>query len=205
MAEYGREQRNQLSRAVANSETGSRQLKGFVDNRKGDHKQSNLLKSTLLVSQRKAYICERPLNEIASPDANPKEDLPVSERKVITKGLYHAHVIFDTPHVEVSSRIMDSSKGGNDGRNIGFHSIGGVPIGKGALFCEPWQSLNYSIISRSDFGSNEDIAAQAVEEVEPEGQYVLGIHDCQDYCRKICNRYIEIDEENKGERDLYAL
>lgn len=34
MAEYSREQRNQLSRAIANSETGSRQLKGFVDNRR---------------------------------------------------------------------------------------------------------------------------------------------------------------------------
>lgn len=33
MAEYSREQRNQLSRAIANSDTGSRQLKGFVDNR----------------------------------------------------------------------------------------------------------------------------------------------------------------------------
>lgn len=33
MGEYGREQRHQLSRAVANSETGSRQLKGFVDHR----------------------------------------------------------------------------------------------------------------------------------------------------------------------------
>lgn len=33
MAEYGREQRNQLSRVIANSGTGSRQLKGFVDQR----------------------------------------------------------------------------------------------------------------------------------------------------------------------------
>lgn len=33
MGEYGREQRNQLSRAVANGETGSKQLKAFVDNR----------------------------------------------------------------------------------------------------------------------------------------------------------------------------
>lgn len=33
MTEYSREQRNQLSRAVANSDTGSRQLKGVVDNR----------------------------------------------------------------------------------------------------------------------------------------------------------------------------
>ncbi|MCD8183531.1 MAG: hypothetical protein LUE99_11080 [Bacteroides sp.] len=33
MAEYGREQRNKLSRAVANSETGNRRLKNFVDNR----------------------------------------------------------------------------------------------------------------------------------------------------------------------------
>lgn len=33
MAEYGRKQRNQLSRAIANSETGSRQLRGIEDNR----------------------------------------------------------------------------------------------------------------------------------------------------------------------------
>lgn len=33
MAEYGRVQSNRLSRAIAKSETGSRQLKGFVDNR----------------------------------------------------------------------------------------------------------------------------------------------------------------------------
>lgn len=34
MGEYYREQRNQLSRAIANSGTGSSQLKGFVDNRR---------------------------------------------------------------------------------------------------------------------------------------------------------------------------
>lgn len=33
MGEYGREQRNQLSRGIANSDAGSRQLKGIVDNR----------------------------------------------------------------------------------------------------------------------------------------------------------------------------
>lgn len=33
MAEYSREQRNQLSRAVANGETRSKQLKGIIDNR----------------------------------------------------------------------------------------------------------------------------------------------------------------------------
>lgn len=33
MGEYNRKQRSQLSRAIANSETGSRQLKGVVDNR----------------------------------------------------------------------------------------------------------------------------------------------------------------------------
>lgn len=33
MGEYAREQRNQLSRAVANSETKGKQMKGFVDNR----------------------------------------------------------------------------------------------------------------------------------------------------------------------------
>ena len=34
MGEYGREQRNQLSRAIANNELSSKQLKRFVDNRK---------------------------------------------------------------------------------------------------------------------------------------------------------------------------
>nr|DAQ41665.1 MAG TPA: hypothetical protein [Caudoviricetes sp.] len=34
MAEYSREQRSKLSRTLANCETGSKQLKGFVDNRK---------------------------------------------------------------------------------------------------------------------------------------------------------------------------
>lgn len=33
MAEYGREQRNQLSRTIANSGTGGKQMKEFVDNR----------------------------------------------------------------------------------------------------------------------------------------------------------------------------
>lgn len=33
MGEYDRKQRNQLSRAIANNNTGSKQLKGFVDNR----------------------------------------------------------------------------------------------------------------------------------------------------------------------------
>ena len=33
MGEYSREQRNQLSRAIANSETGSKQLKQIIDNR----------------------------------------------------------------------------------------------------------------------------------------------------------------------------
>ena len=35
MGEYGREQRNQLSRAISNSETGSKQLKEIVDHRIG--------------------------------------------------------------------------------------------------------------------------------------------------------------------------
>ena len=54
MGEYSREQRNQLSRAIANSETGSRQLKGFVDNRcniqmmsvQGINKPSSLYRDT---------------------------------------------------------------------------------------------------------------------------------------------------------------
>lgn len=47
MAEYGREQRNQLSRAVANSETGSKQLKGFVDNRRITNKPIQYKKNML--------------------------------------------------------------------------------------------------------------------------------------------------------------
>ena len=47
MAEYSREQRNQLSRAIANSGAGSRQLKRFVDNR-----ISNIIQmKTLIISK----------------------------------------------------------------------------------------------------------------------------------------------------------
>lgn len=42
MAEYGRKQRNQLSRAIVNSETGSRQLKNVIDNRYLGIKQAKL-------------------------------------------------------------------------------------------------------------------------------------------------------------------
>lgn len=45
MAEYGKEQRNQLSRAITNSEVGSRQLKGFVDNRPQAVNQTKLIDS----------------------------------------------------------------------------------------------------------------------------------------------------------------
>lgn len=45
MAEYSREQRYQLSRAVANSESGSKQLKGFVDNRSNVCGRTNTIKS----------------------------------------------------------------------------------------------------------------------------------------------------------------
>ncbi|WP_347396533.1 hypothetical protein, partial [Parabacteroides leei] len=44
MAEYSREQRNHLSRAITNGDTGSRQLKGFVDNRCMTQKVDNQLK-----------------------------------------------------------------------------------------------------------------------------------------------------------------
>lgn len=45
MAEYSREQRNQLSRAIANSELGSKQLKGFVDNRSNVYGRINTIKA----------------------------------------------------------------------------------------------------------------------------------------------------------------
>ncbi len=45
MAEYSREQRNQFSRAVANSELGSKQLKGFVDNRSNVCGRINTIKA----------------------------------------------------------------------------------------------------------------------------------------------------------------
>lgn len=53
MAEYGREQRNQLSRAIANSDAGSRQLKGFVDNRIKAGIQFSL--STSVIQKRPIY------------------------------------------------------------------------------------------------------------------------------------------------------
>lgn len=52
MGEYRREQRNQLSRVIASSETGvGRQLKGFVDNRsKIIQRTTNLSYNNNLVS-----------------------------------------------------------------------------------------------------------------------------------------------------------
>ena len=47
MGEYSREQRNQLSRVIANSETGSRQMKGFMDNRRGTNKPVQYKKNML--------------------------------------------------------------------------------------------------------------------------------------------------------------
>lgn len=44
MGEYGREQRHQLSRSIANSGAGSRQMKGFVDNR-----TSNIIQMKTLI------------------------------------------------------------------------------------------------------------------------------------------------------------
>nr|WP_302831127.1 hypothetical protein [uncultured Bacteroides sp.] len=43
MGEYGREQRSQLSRAIANNKTGSRQLKGIVDNRPKKRIQNSII------------------------------------------------------------------------------------------------------------------------------------------------------------------
>lgn len=52
MGEYGREQRKQESRVIANYETGSKQLKGIVDNRSSVLLQSKLMQVTQrIVSQ----------------------------------------------------------------------------------------------------------------------------------------------------------
>lgn len=56
MAEYGREQRNQLSRAVANSDTGSRQMKEIIDNREQiDLKQKRWPDSSFKVVRQFAF------------------------------------------------------------------------------------------------------------------------------------------------------
>lgn len=43
MGEYGREQRNQLSRVITNSDTGGKQLKTFVDNRPEKRIQNSII------------------------------------------------------------------------------------------------------------------------------------------------------------------
>ena len=53
MGEYGREQRNQLSRAIANSEPRSKQLKVFVDNRTKVGAQFSL--STSVIQKQTIY------------------------------------------------------------------------------------------------------------------------------------------------------
>lgn len=56
MAEYGREQRSQLSRAITNSEVGSRQLKGIVDNRIFSNVQMKNINTILQSAQEQTVI-----------------------------------------------------------------------------------------------------------------------------------------------------
>lgn len=61
MAEYSKEQRNQLSRVIANSETGSRQLKGIVDNRK----QNGLYNLFQNIQLKKEESCNNTLMQLS--------------------------------------------------------------------------------------------------------------------------------------------
>lgn len=71
MGEYSREQRNQLSRAIANSETGSKQLKQIIDNRMLFVEQMKFANSFSpkreSVLQRNAFFYKKP---IAGPLVN---------------------------------------------------------------------------------------------------------------------------------------
>lgn len=84
MGEYGREQRNKLSRAIANSEAGSRQLKGFVDNRPSQILPSNILygfskkmpiqkKRTMIIFSIKYTACRENAIIIDNPTISEKQ------------------------------------------------------------------------------------------------------------------------------------
>lgn len=208
MGEYGREQRNKLSRVIVSSGYGSGQLKKNVDNREKTMKPISQLqkKDDDETVQRMAYIATRPLGQSADgtdENLHPKniekgsvgerllhhttmrQDNTAADREGVHRKC-HEHIIFDNAHQEVSDRV----KGGdnNDGMNIGFHCATKCSplIGKGELFGEKWNMLGYT--TRCVL-NDETTAVNAVEAVQPEPIYTIGKHNCQEYCKKVETEY----------------
>ena len=63
MAEYSREQRNQLSRAIANNMAGSRQLKGVTDNRTRYQKEIVQFLRTNITAKKASNAVIKEMNE----------------------------------------------------------------------------------------------------------------------------------------------
>ncbi len=174
MAEYAREQKNKLSRVIANNDSKSRKC--------NDNNIENILSSQrycppVNLIQAKAYICQRPLGQNETHNGIGGNGL-----------ISHSHIIFDNPHAKVVDKVQDPRMGGNDGRNIGYHDAGG---GIGVLFSEKWKEKDYQ--DRYIF-DDEEKAVSAVEETTPSPSYSIFGYKCHDYVNDVRNKYNEIND-----------
>lgn len=119
MGEYGRKQRNQLSRIIANIETGSRQLKGFVDSRR------------VLMKQQKNMI-EHTIQCAAHIDSSASEHKYCRVLSVHTWDRSARTVVFKSVpgfgqnHGELKSDIYNSDGGGHSEPNLISKEYGGT-------------------------------------------------------------------------------
>lgn len=90
MAEYGREQRNQLSRAIANSRAGTRQLKEFVDSRPFRILQPNTSYAPFskMLIQKKAYDDNLPIKYASCSENAIIIDNPTKQEKTVIDDPY---------------------------------------------------------------------------------------------------------------------
>lgn len=87
MAEYGREQRNQLIRAVANNKSGRKQLREFVDNR------------TCMAMQEKGVI---PIQRLTMEDNEKLKDAWVNHQDDYYKYLADKDIILDNSEADLT-------------------------------------------------------------------------------------------------------
>ena len=178
MAEYSRGQKKQLSRAIANNVSNSRKDEDGIENVLSTQRtQLKCCSLPINPIQTKAFICQRPLGENDT-------DKGWGGRGLIS----HSHIIFDNFHYQIRNKIQDTSMGGNDGKNIGYHDAGG---GTGALFSEDWANRNYSPKYSFD---DEMKAVNTVQTTTPSPKYSIFGYKCHDYVDDVKRNYLSNDD-----------
>lgn len=126
MGEYGREQRNQLSRGIADSKPGSGQLKEFVDNRTKYTTNSAMPNSTQYKHSNSTSLFPVQLSRIWSSKGNiiRSVELPVEKKKPgtfnrgqIVGGIEHKE---GTPGTSFANDIVNMLDKGSPLRSLGW-------------------------------------------------------------------------------------